>query len=306
MTPPLLVTVAAILWWALLSVVSRILLLRYGFDPWLFSFLQLCAGGAALLIAGAGRGGGLSSFRRPATWALGALRVLSAALYTSVLAWISVLEAGVLGGMNLPVAAVAVWLLAGRRPARLEWIGHCLILAAAAALAIGLEDDLRVTVLGLMVLNAACLVGMTLLAEHHPENLSDAPGGRAWFTGVVLLVTAALFVAVRLLQGGSAGGTLTPSLFVAGGTVGVALRAPAMLLAFWSIRLAGAQGYTAAVVFLPLFGMVFEQAGVAVGLLDQSRFQAGTLALAVLGLVGALGVVAARRRMGRSSRSAAS
>ncbi|MEL7117565.1 MAG: translation-associated GTPase, partial [Pseudomonadota bacterium] len=88
------VTLSAMACWALLSVISRILLLRYGIDPWAFAFLQLCAGGLALILLGARRGQNLASFRRPTTWIIGALRVTSAALYTAVLAWISVLEAG--------------------------------------------------------------------------------------------------------------------------------------------------------------------------------------------------------------------
>ncbi|MEM8538966.1 MAG: translation-associated GTPase, partial [Pseudomonadota bacterium] len=92
-----IVTLSAILWWALLSAVSRVLMVNYALDPWLFGFLQLCIGGFALLLV-SGRGGfDPTSFKRPSTWAISGFRVLSAAIYTVVLSYISVLEAGTLG-----------------------------------------------------------------------------------------------------------------------------------------------------------------------------------------------------------------
>lgn len=300
MNRPVLVTVAAILCWALLSVVSRILLLDLALDPWMFSFIQLSAGGVGLLAIGGCKGVDLSSFKYPTTWALGALRVLSAALYTAVLAWISVLEAGILGAMSMPVIALCVWALTRRRPARFEWLGHLIILAAVCALALRLEDTLRTAAVGLMALNALCLTAMNLLAERHPDNISDVPGVRTRFTGAVLLVTAGLFAFGRLLQHGALEGGIDMPLVVAGVCVGVFLRAPAMLLAFWSIRLVGAQGYTAAISLLPVFGMGFEQAFVALGLLSQSRLQIGTVGLAGGVVAGTLVVLAARKQAARA------
>ncbi|MEQ9125307.1 MAG: translation-associated GTPase, partial [Alphaproteobacteria bacterium] len=97
----LIVTAAAVFWWGALVAASRVVLLRYGLDPWAFSFIQLCAGGVLLLLLGGRRSLALASFRRPATWALGVLRVASAALYTAVLAWVSALEAGTIGAVSL-------------------------------------------------------------------------------------------------------------------------------------------------------------------------------------------------------------
>jgi len=83
MSKTYIVTFSTMLCWALLSVVSRILLLR-------FSFVQPCAGGVTLLVM-AGKGGlNSTSFLQPVTWVLGALRVVSAALYTTVLVSVSV------------------------------------------------------------------------------------------------------------------------------------------------------------------------------------------------------------------------
>ncbi len=55
------------------------------------------------------------------------------------------------------------------------------------------------------------------------------------------------------------------------------------------------RAYTAAIAFLPLFGMVLEQTAVALGLLDASRFQFEFLFFALLALVGTLMVWVAKR-----------
>lgn len=293
--PDTFLSLLAVFFWALLSVTSRIVLIRFNLDPWTFSFLQLLAGDVFLLLIGARHGGAVSSFARVSTWALGAMRVMSAALYTAVLASISVLEAGVIGAINLPVIAGIVWLMSGQHPNRRAWMGHALLLAAIVAMSSQIESDLRGLVLSLMILNALCLSAMNLIAERHPENTSPSLAARAWFTGVVLVVTAGLFAAIRVTQGGGVSDMLDPALIWTSICVGVLLRAPSMFLTFSAIRAAGAQNYTAAIAFLPLFGMVLEQASLALGLLNQSRFQTANVYIALMALIGTLIVWFAKR-----------
>jgi len=305
MRTPVAITLAAILSWTALVAASRVLLLRLGLDPWAFSFVQLVAGGTVLLAAGGRKRLDLTSFHRPSTWILGVFRVLSAASYTAVLAWVSVLEAGVLAAVNVPMVAAAVWLAFGRRPARGEWLGHLAIGVAILPLVAGLDGGIRHPAVGLMLLNEVCLVAGSLMAERHPDNLSTEPGARLRFTGAVLLVTAALFLAVRLAQGGVEGGGADAAwswpLLIWGTVVGVTLRAPSMVLSFWSTRLVGAQNYMAAASLLPVLGMMLEQAAYAGGLIDVSRFRPET-ALLALGVVGGtLLVVAARIRERRTA-----
>jgi len=296
MRTPVLVTFGSVFTWAALAVTNRVLLLRFGLDPWTFTFVQLCAGGVVLVAVGGRRRLDLSSFRRPATWVIGVLRVLSAALYTAALAWVSVLEAGVLGSVNVPMVAAAVWLAFERRPARGEWLGQLVILTPILLFVADLPGGLRHPAVLLMLFNEVCLVAATLLAERHPDNVSDQPGARQQFTGALLLITAALFLAIRAVDGGSVDGIWNWRLLAAGVVVGVALRAPSMLLSFWSIRLIGAQNYVAALSPLPLLGMVFEQSAFAAGLIDVSRFRPGTVLLALGVVVGTLLLVTARSR----------
>ncbi|AHD11544.1 hypothetical protein [Phaeobacter gallaeciensis] len=296
MFKPIVVTVAAMFFWALLSVVSRILLLKYDLDPWMFSFIQLCAGGTALILLSGERRLDTSSFSRPTTWMLGALRVTSAAIFTAVLALISVLEAGLVGTLNLPVIMLVVWVMSGTRPSSLETIGQLLVFGAILAILWCLEADIRGPATWLMVLNAFCLAAITLLSERHPDNLGDQPGARARFTGAVLLVTATIFLGVRSVHDGFSTAPVSMPLLISSVAVGVFLRAPAMFFVFWSIRLVGAMRYTASVTLLPLFGLIFEQWAIAAGLLDVTRFRVVTLYLAVIIVVGTAVVLVAQTR----------
>jgi len=300
------VTIGSVFTWAALAAANRVLLLRFGFDPWTFTFVQLCAGGAVLLAAGGRQRLDLSSFRRPTTWMIGVLRVLSAALYAAVIARVSVLEAGVLGSVNVPMVVAAVWLAFGRPPARGEWLGQMVILTPILLLVAGLPGGLRDSAVLLMLLNEVCLVGATLLAERHPDNVSDHPGSRLQFTGALLLITAALFLTIRAASGGGLGVIWNWRLLAAGAAVGIAFRAPSMLLSFWSIRLVGAQNYMVALSPLPLLGMAFEQSAFAAGLIDISRFQAENVLLAFGVVAGTLLIAAARVRAVRFTVSTSS
>jgi hypothetical protein len=173
-------------------------------------------------------------------------------------------------------------------------MGHLMILAAVTMLVMSLDTSIRISIVCLMLLNALCLVANSILAERHPDNFSDEPGVRLGFTGTVLLVTAALFLLLRFIHLGVGGGVWNLPLLLSGVIVGVTLRAPSMILAFWSIRLVGALNYTAAVAFLPLLGMAFEQLFVAAGLFEVSRFRMETFYLGVVVSVGILVVLTAR------------
>lgn len=294
-----IVTAGAILFWAMLSAVSRILLLRLELDPWSFSFIQLFTGGGLLLVI-SGKASfkiALTSFRRPMTWILGILRVLSASIYTAVLVWVSVLEAGILGSISIPLVAIIVWMLFGKRTLRWDWLGHSIIVLAIILLVLNLNAEIRLPILWLMLLNALCLVTMSILAERHPGNASNQRGARMGFTGSVLLITAGLFLIVRVVQGGPNPEIWNWWLLISGTSVGVLLRAPAMFLAFWSIRLIGAQNYMGAVAFLPITGMIFEQLAYATGLIDVSRFHLETVFLGFGVIVGTFFVFAARLRL---------
>lgn len=288
------VSLGAVLSWALLSAISRVILVRFDIDPWGFSFIQLATGGLVLLLISGRLSAARASFRKPATWIIGVFRVLSASVYTALLAVVSVLEAGIMGAVSLTAVTLAVWIVFARPPARGEAIGHLIVLGSAAALLQSLDGGLRNVALMLVLANTVCVTAMTVLAELHPDNHSADASVRLGFTGAVLLVTAGMFLVVRLAQAGLSPEIWDWQMLVFGALVGVFLRAPSMVLAFSSIRLVGAQNYSAATAFLPLFGMALEHAFYTWGWIGVSRFQFDILYLGFGTAAGTIAVLVAR------------
>ena len=152
-----------------------------------------------------------------------------------------------------------------------------------------------------MILNAVCVVAMGIIAERHPDNVSSEPGVRLRFTGSVLLITAALFLITKLFQGGLSQENWNMQMLIAGIAVGIFLRAPSMVFAFWSIKLIGARHYMAAISLLPFAGLAFEQLATAGGLIRESRFNVESLVLSLAILAGTLLVFLARLRTSKKA-----
>ena len=212
-----------------------------------------------------------------------------------------------MGAISMSFVVLAVWLFFSRPPSKGEWVGHLIVLGCAAALVLRLEPSLHILTLTLVFANTICVVAMTVLAEMHPDNLSDDSSVRIGFSGAVLLVTAGIFFFVRLAQTGLSVGFWDWKLLLFGVIVSVFLRAPSMVLAFSSIRLVGSQNYTAATAFLPLIGMVIEHSFYLIGWIDVSRFELEFLYLGIGTAIGTIVVLVARAtaRKGLSSQFAA-
>ena len=129
---------------------------------------------------------------------------------------------------------------------------------------------------------------------------TDDMGQRLRFTGTVLLVTAGFFLAARALGALLLGGTalaiplISMELIGVGALVGALLRAPAMFLSFWSIRMIGTQNYMAAAATLPVLSYALEYASWGLALAPQSDAQAHPFQ-ALLILVACVLIVFARK-----------
>lgn len=298
-----MVTLAAVGSWALLLVVSRALLLAWDLDPWAFSFIQLITGGLFLLLLSSGGSVPVSALRRLDTWIFGGLRVLTASAFTAALVHVSVLQVGLLGVMNVPMAVLAVWFVFGRVPGRRELPGHLAILTGIALLIARLDGGLANPAVWLILISEIAVVASSLIAEAHPNNQGDGLRARLRFTGLTLVVTALIFLVVRAGQsmltgdGGALGldGLTSPSLWLAGLVVGVALRGPSMYLTFWSINAVGTHNYLAAVAFLPLVGQAFEYLLALGGWLPMPALDIYDLGLIVAIIGGACLILRVRR-----------
>ncbi len=309
---PLLVAFGSIALWAVLLVVSRIVLVTYDVDPWSFTFVQLIAGGAVSIAASAGgEPVDWSSLRRGRTWLYGAFRVTTAAAFTAALAHTTVTYAGLLGTINLVLGVIGATLVYGRWPSRPEYAGLAVVLAGVALVAATrLDGGLRNPAVALMLVSELAVVGAALVAESHPDNAGESRNVRLRFSGVVLVLTASLFLALRLVQqaidGGPLGDTVdtSPAMWIAGIVVGVTLRGPAMYTALNATRLVGAEVYLMVAASLAFIGLVLETAAGALGVADPPTFDAIDGVLLVTIASGAVSVFAVRRQATAGAASA--
>ena len=280
-TKHLLIALSSITVWAILLVISRGLLIKYRFDPWSFACIQLISGGSVLIAFSTGGTVDWRSLRRISTWCYGVLRVVSASAFTTAIVHVSVVYAGLLGTMNVPVAMIAVWYLFSRKPVKWEWPGHVAIGGGIILLIIQMDDGIHNPAVLWMAVTTVSTVTSTIIAEKHPDNNNADPLARRRFTGVVLLITAVLFLIWRIVQTASSGyeeaqtGMLAPVVFdiklwIAGILLGGVFRGPAMHLSLQSIRLVGADTYLIVVAMLPFMGWIFELIAVRIGLLQPS------------------------------------
>jgi drug/metabolite transporter (DMT)-like permease len=314
MTSAFGIVLAALASWSLLLVVSRVILTNTGFDPWIFTFLQMMAGGLFLmLVSGRPRGFG-PLLRDPITWIYGMLRVATAAFFTAALLHTSAANAAFLALLSVPTAAIVVWGVMGRRPRPCELPGHFLILLGLLALAGSLEDGFRNPALVFMILSELCVVASTLIAEVHPVNQTEDRRQRAALTGAMLLASACVMLLCAVGIGAMAQispgvvaffpgdlawirdpwTVLDPGLWLAAGLVGVLLRGPSMLLALKAIHRVETTNYLAGMAALPLTAVLFEAAAASVGWLDPITVWTWSTAFGLIMIVGSLAVVTAR------------
>ncbi|MEL6680078.1 MAG: EamA family transporter [Pseudomonadota bacterium] len=314
----ILLVAGALISWSLLLVVSRVILLTLALDPWLFTFIQMMAGGAALLVLSGAEADLRASLRDPVLWLYGVLRVLTAAFFTAALLHTTAANAAFISILSVPTSVALLWLLLARVPRAWEAPGHLLIIAGLVGLTTTLEGGVRNPALLLMILSELCVVTSTLIAELHPRNQTEDRRARAALTGAMLLISAfvmlitavGLSAAVQAMPSLAAvlpiGATvlsdptrvLDPALWGAAIAVGILLRGPSMCLALAAIHRVGTTNYLAGLAVLPLSSLVFEAAASAAGLIPPVTVWTLATAFGTVMVVGSLAVIAARARAG--------
>jgi len=314
----------SLLSWSLLLVTSRVLLFSFHFDPWLFTFIQMLAGGVFLIAVAGYRGDAIHVLSNPSVWIYGVLRVATAALFTTALIHTSTANAAFLGIVSVPISALLLWLFLARTPSLREMPGHAIIVAGLALLATNLENGWRNPAILLMILSELCVVVSTLIAELHPLNRTDNVRQRAFLTGVMLVASAScivmlsmtlavlalVFPGVRMIGSGSVDWLNDPAravdwrLWACAIAVGILLRGPSVFLSMWAICKVRTENYVAGMAALPFISLALETAASGLELMEPIAITARTIWYGCLVVFGSIAVMWARvasRRCGGSN-----
>ncbi|WP_417824992.1 EamA family transporter [Thalassospira lucentensis] len=255
------------LFWAMLLVCNRIALTSFDIDPYAMTCWQLVFGGLALVLLAPGRRIPWRQFTLPINWAYGFLRVMTGVTWTMALLYISAPESGILSQTGMPLAALAATFIFGRVPGHSEWLGHATLIAGAVWLAWHLPGGFSNPAVLLMLASEVTAIASSVLAELHPDNQIKDAWAHLRFTGVLLLITASIFLIFPPLIGlispvplpyTSMDGFFGTETLLAGLLIGALFRGPAMVLSLRSIKTAGIEKYILSTSILPFILLGLE------------------------------------------------
>lgn len=247
--------------WALMLVSNRIALTSFAVDAYAMTCWQLVFGGIALILIAPGRRIPWRQLTLPINWIYGVLRVLAGVSWTAALLYISAPQSGILSQASMPLAAIAATFVLGRTPGRSEWFGHAILIAATLWLILHLPDGFSNPAVLLMLASEIAVIASSVLAELHPDNQIADAWAHLRFTGILLLITASLFLiappVLELISPVPIPYISTAGLFgmetlLAGLLIGILFRGPAMVLTLRSIKTAGIEKYILSTSILPL------------------------------------------------------
>lgn len=299
--------VTAVVSWAVLIVISRVLVAGHGFNPWVLAFVQMAVGGIAMIVAAGPGPLPLKAMRHPHTWIYGSLRVVSAATLTAALAFATAAEISVLSSLFIPIGFLLAWGLFARRPGPADAVGSLVILAAIAGVAGGLPGGVLGAATLLMLVSAGATALGTAIAEMHPENRGDDRRTCFRLTGAAMLATAAVMLVVSALAASvhptgfvashvPLQALSDPWVWVAGVLVGVLLRGPSTYFTFRAIRMVGSENYLMGVALMPALNLLGESAAATLGLLPMPSLPPETFVAGGLGIAGVVAIAALRWR----------
>jgi drug/metabolite transporter (DMT)-like permease len=269
-SPAFLIAMATMAGWSVVTVLVRATLLGFRFDPWTLAMaLQLVAGATLLVAAGLGSLP-LEPLKRWATWVIGGLRVITTCCFSAALLYGSATAITLVSTVNVPLAALGVLLVFGRRLKPRESPGFLLIALGIVLLASRLDGGFASPAIPLLLVSETCVVLASLLAERHPDNLGDRRQRLALAGFVTMLSAGGLLTLWGLLgfafpeaalgpsSADVAATLLSPWLWAMALLLGALFRAPLTYMSFQITRMLGADGYMLTMAALPLATLVTE------------------------------------------------
>lgn len=291
--------------WALLLVCNRIALTSFDIDPYAMTCWQLVFGGIALVLLAPGRTIPWRQFTLPINWAYGVLRVMTGVTWTASLLYISAPETGILSQTGMPMAALAATFILGRTPGRSEWLGHAILISGAFWMAWHLPDGFSNPAVWLMLASEVTAIASSVLAELHPDNQIKDAWAHLRFTGVLLLITASIFlivpsfielispVPIPYLSNAGLFGTET---LIAGLLIGVLFRGPAMVLSLRSVKVAGIEKYILSTTLLPFVLLGLEMLASQFGLTPAPSHDSVFWISSLLVMIGIIQIAVSKHR----------
>lgn len=318
----LILAFSAVILWGILDAASRYAVTEMAADPWMFSCINLMAGGL-LMLAIAGRGHSrMSTLHYAHTWFFGLFRVLMTLFLVFAFTSISASEVNFMLRINVVLGMLAAYLLFKRQTQKTDIPGGVLLVAGFFTIALRQQDAFLNIAVVLVLLAAVCDTILTVIAETHPvSNRATGIKARLRYTGFVLLVTSLFFIALAfglaLLKGGGVGSTGAlskvlasaptlssfshPGTWLSGIAVGIFLRAPSMYLYLYAARLLKTENLMMAATLAPFATLGAEGLFFSLGLMQIPTLDTVDVAAGAVMTFGALSMVfmragAARRK----------
>lgn len=230
-----------VLFWALYAVYVRYAAAVWSIEPMVFgSVATLTAGLTMLVIAGPGDLG-RSTLRDPHTWAYGLLDVVSITLAVGACFFATATELVLLLRVDVVFGLTLAWLVFGRRIRNTDLIGSVAILAGCALAAAQMPPDNVGYAVLLIALASLSRVAVTVISERHPtSNAADTVRKRCRITGMIMLVSALVFLAAVM--------------------IGALVYAPATYFYLYAVRIAGTETFFMMLVYQPILTIGLERA----------------------------------------------
>lgn len=292
---------------------------RLGAHPIAFVLYAIVMASVAML-AVTGLGGDARAIaRHPMSWLVGAAIIGVEVFYYLTITYVSPTHGNLVFRFAIPIAMAAGWMLFSRRPAPLA-LAATVVVTGAAAFVVAIADPaVRWPMLASGLLGSVCLAVRGFAGEFHPWNrAARTVRDKLRVTGILLLVTSLLSLAlVTLLAGAIAASALPPLRFVPtvadmrhvptillGTIAGGGILALMNLLQFSAVVKITTENITAIMALSPVTTWMFQEIGVALGLIAVARPEPRLLAAMAVIVVAVLAIFWAgrRRRTGAPAR----
>lgn len=268
-----------------------------GAHPIAFILYALLASAVATLAAVGIGAQALAIVRHPMSWAVGLSMILLEILYYQTLTYVTPAHGNAMLRIGIPIAMIAGWALLRRRAPPLAVAGAIVIVGAIVYLVSVTAPAARWPMAVVGTLAAACMVVRGFTAEFHPWNRSaKTVRDKLRVTGLVLLVTSVLSLAVAAAAAGAIAAGLLPRTplvptaaqmlhlptLLLGGLLGGAVYTLMMYLNFASVVKITTENLTAMMAFSPATAWVFQELGALLGLIDAPTPSAPVVAAIVV------------------------